>query len=58
MTINTVTGTVKAEDLGFTLIHEHLSAGMPGWELDPDDFDRKKELAGAVEKLKEIKELG
>ncbi|MEQ1888140.1 MAG: hypothetical protein ABL951_03035 [Alphaproteobacteria bacterium] len=58
MSINTVTGAVNAEDLGFTLIHEHLSAGMPGWELDPDDFNRKDEVAGAVVKLKEIRELG
>lgn len=56
--INTVTGTVKAEDLGFTLIHEHLSAGLPGWELDSEDINWKDEVASAVVKLKEIKALG
>ena len=30
-TIHTVTGTCTPEDLGFTLIHEHLTAGFPGW---------------------------
>ncbi len=58
MTINSVLGALKPEDLGFTLIHEHLSIGWPGWELDPDDFDRKKEVASCVVKLKEIRELG
>ena len=58
MTVNSATGTIKPEDLGFTLVHEHLSVGWPGWELDPKDIDRKKEVASAVVKMKEIKELG
>lgn len=33
-TVNTVLGPCTPEDLGFTLIHEHLTAGFPGWELD------------------------
>ena len=57
-TINTVLGTCKPQDLGFTLIHEHLTAGFPGWELDNVGFDYKKEVSTAVEKLKEIKALG
>jgi phosphotriesterase-related protein len=56
--INTVLGTCKPQDLGFTLIHEHLTAGFPGWELDNYGFDRKREVANAAEKLKEIKALG
>ncbi len=31
--------------MGFTLIHEHLAAGMPGFEFDMAGFDRKRELA-------------
>ena len=58
MAINTVLGKCDARDLGFTLIHEHLAAGMPGWEFDNHHFDRKRELAKVVEKLKEIKGLG
>lgn len=56
--INTATGTCTPKDLGFTLIHEHLSAGFPGWEFDNAGFDRKKEMATAVDRLKEIKNLG
>lgn len=58
MAINTVTGTVEASNLGFTLIHEHLAAGWPGWEFDMHGFDRKGAVAGAIEKLREIKQLG
>jgi phosphotriesterase-related protein len=58
MSINTVLGKCDARELGFTLIHEHLAAGMPGWEFDNASFDRPRELAGLVEKLKEIKHLG
>jgi phosphotriesterase-related protein len=57
-TINTVTGSCEPKELGFTLIHEHLSAGFPGWEFDNAGFDRKKEVGLAVDRLKEIKELG
>jgi phosphotriesterase-related protein len=58
MSINTVLGKCEARDLGFTLIHEHLAAGMPGWEFDNAGFDRSRELANIVEKLKEIHNLG
>lgn len=57
-TINTVLGTCEPKELGFTLIHEHLMAGMPGWEFDNVGFDRRREVATAVEKLREIKALG
>jgi phosphotriesterase-related protein len=58
MSINTVLGKCEPRDLGFTLIHEHLAAGMPGWEFDNYRFDRKREMAKVVERLKEIKGLG
>src|SRR5215470_14358890 len=57
-TINTVLGTCAPKDLGFTLIHEHLTAGFPGFELDNTGFNRKEEVAKAVDRLKEIKGLG
>ncbi len=57
-TINTVLGPCSPQDLGFTLIHEHLMAGMPGWEFDNVGFDRTQAVATAVEKLREIKSLG
>ena len=32
--INTVTGPIPVEQLGVTLMHEHLLIGYPGWEAD------------------------
>lgn len=59
-TINTVTGTVTTDKLGTTLMHEHLLVGWAGWELDckAPRFDRKTALKRAVERLKELKDLG
>src|SRR6266851_846383 len=58
--INTVTGTVNSDKLGTTLMHEHLLVGWAGWELDckAPRFDRKTALKQAVERLKELKDLG
>ena len=58
MAINSVLGPIKVEDLGSTLIHEHLGIGWPGWELDHEDFDRKKSGTKVVKRLKEIRQLG
>jgi len=59
-TINTVTGTATAEQLGTTLMHEHLMIGWAGWELDcaAPKFERKAALKTCVERLKELKDLG
>ena len=46
-TINTATGTCAPKDLGFTLIHEHITAGFPGWELDNAGFDCTSRLWSA-----------
>ena len=54
MAINTVTGKCNARDLGFTLIHEHLTAGFPGWELDNRGFNRKAEVGKAVDRMQGI----
>ena len=32
--VNTVLGTISADELGFVAIHEHIGYGMPGCELD------------------------
>jgi len=58
--INTVTGSVNSDKLGTTLMHEHLLIGMGGWELDAKAprFERKAALKTAVERLKELKDLG
>ena len=33
--INTVHGPISPEELGVTLVHEHIYAGYPGWDCDP-----------------------
>lgn len=59
-TINTATGTISADKLGTTLMHEHLLIGWAGWELDCSipKFDRKTALKNCVEQLKELRDLG
>jgi len=32
--VNTVLGPCSPEDLGTTLMHEHLLIGWPGWQSD------------------------
>ena len=57
--INTVTGRIAPEQLGMTLIHEHLLIGFPGWQMDtPHPFRRDEALARAVDKLQELRALG
>src|SRR5271170_3242174 len=58
--INTVTGTASPEQLGTTLMHEHLLIGWAGWELDCEapKFERKVALKNCVERLKEVRDLG
>src|SRR5215469_424904 len=58
--INTVTGTTSPEQLGTTLMHEHLLIGWAGWELDcaAPRFDRKLALKNCIERLKEVRDLG
>ena len=59
-TINTVTGTITADKLGTTLMHEHLMVGWGGWELDctAPRFERKEALKFATDRLKELRDLG
>src|ERR1700745_2926149 len=59
-TIKTVTGTVPTDKFGTPLVHEQLLVGWAGWELDckAPRFDRKTALKAAVDRLKELKDLG
>ncbi len=58
--INTVTGQIAPEELGITLMHEHIVYGPPGWEGDQTiaPFDRKAIVAAAVETLSQVKPFG
>lgn len=55
--VNTVLGPVAPEDLGVTLMHEHVLYGYPGWEGDQTiaPFDRPTIVNNAVAVLKDLK---
>jgi phosphotriesterase-related protein len=58
--VNTVLGSVSADDLGVTLIHEHLALGYLGWECDAmaPPYDREAAAAACVQALTEAKGYG
>jgi phosphotriesterase-related protein len=58
--INTVTGRIKPDALGTTLVHEHLLIGYPGWFMDAraPRFKRDEARARGVDKLQELRSLG
>ena len=57
--INTVTGPVKPEELGFTLPHEHLMVDFVGADqVTPDRYDNKDVVSAMLPYLNEIKALG
>jgi phosphotriesterase-related protein len=58
--VHTVTGPIRPEQLGRTLVHEHLTVGYGGWEADtlrpgPTDAER---FTVCVERIRELQELG
>jgi len=59
-TVQLTDGTVSLEDLGKTLIHEHVIIGMPGWNLDlkAPPFVRSEAMARAVDRLQELQSYG
>ncbi|MGH2608597.1 MAG: phosphotriesterase family protein [Tepidiformaceae bacterium] len=58
-TIQSATGPIDTEDLGFTLMHEHIRVGWgPMFQQYPELFDRASEVARAVERLKAAKAAG
>jgi phosphotriesterase-related protein len=58
--INTVTGRARPEELGSTLVHEHLLIGYPGWQMDAlaPRFRRDDALSRGVDKLQELRSYG
>ena len=57
--VQTVLGPISSDDLGFTLMHEHLRIGYCGWQVDGTlEFDRDRELAAATQRLARLKQLG
>ncbi|MFC1858493.1 phosphotriesterase [Thermodesulfobacteriota bacterium] len=58
--VNTVTGSVSPDDLGVTLMHEHILAGYPGWEGDQTiaPFDHQAIVENGVKLLEQLKPFG
>lgn len=59
MTIDTVTGPIGPDDLGKTLMHEHVFIAMPGALYDPFyPVDRAHVVDLSVRKLRAVREYG
>jgi phosphotriesterase-related protein len=58
--VNTVTGRANPEELGMTLVHEHLLIGYPGWQMDAlaPRFRRADALSRGVDRLQELRDFG
>jgi len=58
--VNTVLGPVSSDELGLTLIHEHLITGFPGWECDAlaVPYDREVISRACAQALEEAKIYG
>src|SRR5437870_6361825 len=58
--VQTVTGTCAPEELGPTLMHEHLLVGWPGWEAyaAEEGGQRRARIALCVERMQELRALG
>lgn len=58
--VNTVLGPISADQLGVTLIHEHLNDVYPGWECDAmaKNLDRRQIADICVKKLEKARALG
>lgn len=58
MQIQTVTGPISLEQLGRTLMHEHLFIAFHGVEFDPTAaLDRPAFVTEAVKRLRELREI-
>ncbi len=58
--VNSVTGPISSDEMGITLMHEHILFGYPGWEGDLTlaPFDRQTIVNTGVEVLNHLKTLG
>ena len=59
-TVQTVTGAIKPDALGKTLMHEHLMIGYPGSEVDTVNPGPKldERVAKCIDRIAEIQDLG
>lgn len=58
--VSTVTGPLPLNDLGVTLMHEHVIVSFPGWEADTLRPGPKKRdlIAAAVDKIQAMQDFG
>lgn len=57
MQVQTVLGPIAADNLGRTLMHEHLFIAFPGAEFDPSaKVDRAAFIAEAVKRLRQLRQ--
>ena len=54
--VNTVTGPLSSDELGRTLIHEHVLIGFPGWFMDARQpaFKRAEAIERVVDAFQEL----
>jgi len=55
--VNTVLGPISPDDLGITLMHEHIVFGYPGWYGDSTvaPFDRQAALEAGLDTMEQLK---
>ncbi|MBV9995352.1 MAG: hypothetical protein JO127_09070 [Caulobacteraceae bacterium] len=60
MKINSAAGPISTDDLGATLMHEHLVAGFLGWEVDTQAprLSREAVIEACVERIEELQAGG
>jgi phosphotriesterase-related protein len=60
MQIQTVTGEISSDELGATLMHEHLLMGFAGWESDTGApaQDEEEMIRRCVDRIEELKAGG
>lgn len=58
-TVQTVLGPIAADDLGVTLVHEHIRIAYPGDQLDPTPGPSRADcVAIAVDRMHELADYG
>jgi phosphotriesterase-related protein len=59
-TVQTVTGPCGPDDLGLTLMHEHLAIGWPGWEAEAaaDRAARREHTKRCIDQMQVLHGLG
>ncbi len=59
-TVQTVTGPLPVDELGPTLMHEHVIIGMPGWDTDAlaSSLSRREMLQIAKDRVAEMQDAG